>query len=315
MQAPPPTPHIPANPPMTWWAATQITLLCTLFGVNAIAVKFAFQGFGVFSSASIRFGTAALVIALWAMLTGRSFRLRPGQLRHLCVYSTVFAVQLSLFYIGLDRTYASRGTLLVNLLPFIVLVLAHFFIPGDRVTPRKLAGLLLGFSGVVCVFSGHADITGRARSGDILILVATTLWACNIVYIKRVIDTFSAFHIVFYSMLLSFPFFSLAAILFDASAVKTLSIAAVVALCYQTFITASFGFMAWNHLLKKFGAVNLHSFVFIMPLVGVYGAHLALAEPVTLRLMLALALIVAGLLVIHFHPPQRFAPFPKGGRR
>jgi drug/metabolite transporter (DMT)-like permease len=314
METPPPILDMPTNPPMTWWSATQVTLLCTLFGVNAIAVKFAFQGFGVFSSASIRFGTAVLVIALWAMLTGRSFRLRPGQFRHLFVYSTLFAVQLSLFYIGLDRTYASRGTLLINLLPFIVLVLAHFFIPGDRVTPRKLMGLLLGFSGVVCVFSGHSDITGRARSGDIFILVATTLWACNIVYIKRIIDTFTAFHIVFYSMLLSFPFFSLAAFLFDAAAVKTLSIAAILALGYQTFVTASFGFMAWNHLLKRFGAVNLHSFVFIMPLVGVYGAHVVLDEPVTLRLVLALALIVAGLLVIHFNPPRRFSVLPKRGK-
>ncbi len=308
-----PPPNTPANPPMTWWAATQVTLLCILFGVNAVAVKFAFRGFGVFSSASIRFGTAALVIALWAMLTGRSFRLRAGQARHLVVYSVLFAVQLSLFYAGLDRTYASRGTLLINLLPFIILVLAHFFIPGDRVTPRKLTGLILGFSGVVCVFSGDADLTGRMRTGDIFILVATTLWACNIVYIKRVIDTFTAFHIVFYSMLLSFPVFSLEALLFDATSVKTLSLAAVLALCYQTFVTASFGFIAWNHLLKKFGAVNLHSFVFIMPLVGVYGAHLALGEPVTPRLILALALIVGGLLVIHFTPPQRFIHPPNKG--
>ncbi len=310
-----PPPDMPANPPLTWWAAVQITLLCTLFGANAVAVKYAFQGFGVFSSASIRFGTAALVIALWALLTGRSFRLQPGQLRHLLVYSALFAVQLSLFYLGLDRTYASRGILLINLLPFIILLLAHFFIPGDRVTPRKLAGLLLGFSGVVCVFSGDAEISGRARTGDLLILAATTLWACNIVYIKRVIDTFTAFQIVFYSMLLSFPFFSLGAYFFDPAAFKTISVAALAALGYQTFVTAAFGFMAWNHLLKKFGAVNLHSFVFIMPLVGVYGAHLALAEPVTLRLMLALALIAAGLLVIHFHPPQRFLRAPARNRR
>mgnify|MGYP001554126966 FL=1 len=305
MEIQPPPPATPANPPMGLWAATQVSLVCILFGVNAVAVKYAFQGFGVYSSACIRFGLAALVIALWARLTGRPFRLRPGQARHLLVYSALFSVQLSLFYAGLDRTYASRGTLLINLLPFIVLVLAHFFIPGDRVSPRKLAGLLLGFSGVVCVFSGNTDLAGNVRIGDIFVLAATTVWACNIVYLKRVIDTFAAFHIVLYSMLLCLPVFGLEALVFDAVAVKTLSLPAVVALLYQTFVTAAFGFIAWNHLLKKFGAVNLHSFVFIMPLVGVGGAHLVLDEPVTPRLLLALALIVGGLLVIHFKPPQR----------
>ena len=304
MEIQPPPPDTPANPPMGPWAATQVTLLCILFGVNAVAVKYAFKGFGVYSAACIRFGVAALVIALWARLTRRSFRLQPGQARYLFVYSAVFAAQLSLFYAGLDRTHASRGTLLINLLPFIVMVLAHFFIPGDRVSPRKLAGLLLGFSGVVCVFSSDAGLAGRVRTGDIFVLAATTLWACNIVYLKRVIDTFAAFHIVLYSMLLSLPVFGLEALIWDAAVIKNLSLPAVLALLYQTLVTAAFGFIAWNHLLKKFGAVNLHSFVFIMPLVGVFCAHRALGEPVTPRLMLALALIVGGLLVIHFNPPR-----------
>lgn len=302
MENQPPALHTPANPAMSLRAAAQVTLLCILFGVNAVAVKYGFMGFGVFSSACIRFGAAALVIALWALLTGRSFRLRPGQARHLLVYSILFAVQLSLFYIGLDRTYASRGTLLVNMLPFIVLVLAHFFIPGDRMTPRKLIGLFLGFSGVVCVLSADVDLAGRMRDGDIFILVATTLWAGNIVYLKRVIHALRPFHIVFYSMLLSFPVFGLEAFLFDPLVLKTPSAKALAALLYQTLVTSAFGFIAWNSLLKRYGAVNLHSFMFIMPLAGVYSAHLLLDEPVTARLIVALGLIVTGLLVVHYKP-------------
>lgn len=312
MKNPPPV-NEPANPSMTFGAVMLVTLLCVLFGANAIAVKLTFRGFGVFSSASIRFGIAAVVIALWAALTGRSFRLKPGQAKHLMVYSTLFAVQLSLFYVGLHRTQASRATLLINLLPFIVLILAHFFIPGDRMTLRKLAGLLLGFAGVVCVFVGDAGLTGRVRAGDAFVLAATTIWACNIVYLKRVINTFTPFHIVFYSILMSFPLFGLEALIFDAAVVYTLSVEAVLALLYQALVTASFGFIAWNSLLKKYGAVNLHSFVFIMPMAGVYLAGLVLDEPISPYLQLSLALIVAGLLVVHLNPPQRFLLPPNRG--
>ena len=304
---------IPSNQAMTLGAAFQISLLCILFGANAIAVKLAFTSFGVFSAASIRFGIAAVVIALWARLTGRSFRLRPGQAKHLLVFSMLFVVQLSLFYMGLERTHVSRGTLLVNLLPFIILILAHFFIPGDRITPRKLAGLLLGFSGVVFVFIDDQGLTGRMRSGDIFVLAATGVWACNTIFLKRVISTLKPFHIVFYSMLLSFPVFGLEAYWFDPAVVKTLTAEALWALVYQTLVTTSFGFIAWNSLLKKYGAVNLHSFVFIMPLVGVYLAGLVLNEPLSAHLLLALGLIVSGLLVVHLNPPRRFAPPPHRG--
>ncbi len=300
---------------MSLGAALQVSLLCILFGANAVAVKLAFRGFGVFSAASMRLGIAMLVIALWAGLTGRSFRLRPGQAKYLMVYSTLFTFQLALFYSGLDRTDASRGTLLVNLLPFFILILAHFFIPGDRITPRKLTGLLLGFTGVTCVFVGDADLTPRARQGDICILLATFIWACNIVYLKRVIRSLRPFHIVFYSMLVSCPVFGLQALIFDAAAVKALSTEAVLALLYQTLVTTAFGFIAWNSLLKKYGAVNLHSFVFLMPLAGVYLAGLVLEETIRPRLLAALVLIVAGLLVVHWHSPRRSLLPPNRGHR
>lgn len=306
-------PGVPAfgpNPDVRFWAAVYMMLLCTLFGANAVAIKVAFEGFGIFSAAVIRFSLAALVIALWAVATRRSFRIKQGQGRHLLVYSALFTIQLSLFYVGLNRTYASRGTLLVNLLPFLILILAHFFIPGDRITRRNLMGLILGFSGVACVFAGKDVFSREIRSGDGLVLLATCIWAANTVYIKRVISTFNPFHIVLYSMLFSLPFFLAGACWFDDVVVKPFSWRALVALGYQTFVTASFGFIAWNSLLKTYGAVALHSFVFIMPLVGVVLSGWLLGDPLYPNVWLALALIVTGILVVHVRPPEGLAAFP-----
>ena len=121
------TPTVPANPEVGFQAAAYIILWCILFGANGVAIKVAFEGFGVFSAAAIRFSIAAMAIALWALLSGRSFRLADGQGKHLLVYSILLTTQLSLFYVGLSRTYASRGTLIINMLPFLILILAHFF--------------------------------------------------------------------------------------------------------------------------------------------------------------------------------------------
>jgi len=292
------------DPELGFWAAAYIMLLCTLFGANAVAIKVAFEGFGIFTAAVIRFTLAVLVIALWAVFSGRSFRLQKGQWRVLLVYSLLFTVQLSLFYTGLDRTYASRGTLLINLLPFLILILAHFFIPNDRITRRSLIGLVLGFSGVVCVFAGKDVFSRDIRVGDGLVLAATLVWAGNTVFIKRVIGAFKPFHIVLYSMLFALPFFMLGAFWFDDVPFKGFSGRAVLGLAYQTFVTASYGFIAWNTLLKTYGAVALHSFVFIMPLVGVVLSGWLLGDPLYPNLWMALVLIVAGILVLHGRPPE-----------
>ena len=64
-------------------------------------------------------------------------------------------------------------------------------------------------------------------------------------------------------------------------------------------MTASFGFVAWNTLLKKYGATALHSFIFVMPISGVLFSNLVLGEPFTLRLFAAMMAIAAGIVVIH----------------
>ena len=301
---------MPSNPNVGFRAGVAIILLCILFGANGVAIKVAYEGFGVFSAAVIRFSIASLTIALWAFLGGRSFRLADGQWKPLLIYSILFTAQLSLFYVGLSRTYASRGTLLINMLPFLILILAHFFIPGDRITRRKLIGLILGFGGVVCVFFGKEVLSGDIRSGDGLVFLATCIWAGNAVYIKRVISTFNPFHIVFYSMLFSLPFFLIGACWFDDAVFKAFSVRALAALLYQTFVTASFGFIAWNSLLKTYGAVTLHSFVFIMPMVGLVLSGWLLNEPLSPNLWLALIFIVAGILVVHFRPSEELPAFP-----
>ena len=94
------TATIPSNRNVGLRAGVAIVLLCILFGANAVAIKVAYEGFGVFSAAVLRFSMASLTIALWAFLGGRSFRLADGQWKPLLIYSILFTAQLSLFYVG-----------------------------------------------------------------------------------------------------------------------------------------------------------------------------------------------------------------------
>jgi drug/metabolite transporter (DMT)-like permease len=66
-------------------------------------------------------------------------------------------------------------------------------------------------------------------------------------------------------------------------------------------------------LLQKYGAVALHSFIFIMPIAGVLLGGLILREPITINIMIALVLIVAGILIIHYRQKKPI-PLPSMGR-
>lgn len=296
-------------------ASLLSVFLCVLFGANSVAIKISLAGMGPFTTAGIRFSLAAVLIFLWAVGTKRPTGFPRRQLGPLLIISLIFAGQLSLFYLGLSRSNASRGTLLANLQPFFTLLLAHFFIPGDPITLRKFIGILLGFSGVAFVFlDKQTGGAGDLRIGDLIILAATFLWALNAVYIKRVIHRFEPYQIVMYQMIFAVPVFLICAFVWDRPMMLHPDTKVIGALLYQSVVTAAFGFLAWTYLLQRYGTVALHSFVFIMPIAGVVLGGMVLNEPITGKILLALGFIVSGIFIIHFKTKKRIIPitFYKG---
>ena len=300
----------PLNQDLSFLAAVFVIFLCALFGSNVVAIKFSFSGLGVFTTAGIRFSISSLTIYIWARATGQSLALKKGQFHQVLIFAMLFWTHLSLFYFGLSKSNASRSTLIANLVPFLILFLAHIFIPGDRITPRKFFGILLGFAGVAFLFMEKEGVTSEFRIGELLILMGTFIWASSVVYLKKIIRAYNPFQIVLYSAVFSVPLFFLEAFLWDTPMIAHLNIQILCALMYQSLITASFAFVAWNKLLYKYGVVSMHSFVFIMPITGVALGGLVLGEPITSKIIVALALITSGIFVVHWRLKKAAPAYP-----
>jgi len=300
------------NAEMTLIPGIFIICLTVIFGGNAVAIKLALTGMGPLTTAGLRFALAAVAIACWAHLTGRSFRIQTGQAFQLLIVSIAFTVQISLFYLGLHRTYASRGVLISNLLPFVILFLSHRFIPGERITWKKMVGIVLGFTGVAFMLSGTQGFSRSLHTGDLIILAAVVIWSCNVVYTKRIINDFSPFHLVLYPMIFSVPVFLSAGSLWDGRMIFNLNPTVIGAYVYQSLVSAAFGFVAWSTMLQRYGASTLHAFVFIMPIAGVVFSGLLLNEPITPNLIVAMVFIAVGILMIHVNPKKPTFTFPLG---
>lgn len=288
-----------SNNQMTIKSSLYAAFLCMLFGSNAVAIKFSLAGVGSFTVAGLRFIIAVFVIFLWAKFKKHSLKINRQQVVQLFILSQIFFIQASCLYKGLAITTASHGILIINLAPFFTLILAHFFIPGDHITMQKGGGMVLGFLGVSLLFFDNQPLSNELRRGDLLIFLSAFLWGCNMVFAKKIIADLTPFQITWYPMIFSVPFFFLGGYLWDAHMVISINAIIVTALLYQSIITASYGFVAWNNLLQKFGATTLHSFVFLMPVTGVSFGILLLGEPLTIYLIFSIVLIVAGIMIVN----------------
>ncbi|MBF0257996.1 MAG: DMT family transporter [Desulfamplus sp.] len=287
------------NNELSLQASLYTTFLCILFGGNVVAIKISLSGLGTFTNAGIRFALASIALLIWAKMTKQTLYCKRKQGYKLLILSLIFTVQLSCFYCGLSKTSASHGTLIANLLPFIVLILAHFFIPGDQMNIKKVAGITFGFSGVLFLFFDNHEVSGSMQRGDLIVACAVFLWGCSAVYTKRIISEISVMQITLYPMMFGAPLFLIAGFLWDGEMVRLLDGSIIQSLVYQSFVTASYGFIAWNRLLLKFGATAVHSFIFIMPVSGLFFSVLLLNEPLTLNIAISIVLIVAGMIVVN----------------
>jgi len=298
------------NNDMTPRASVFTIFLCLLFGGNAVAIKLGFTGLGPFTSAGIRFSMASVALVLWAWYKKIPLALARNQRIPIFIQSCLFTFQLSCFHLGLARTTASHGALISNVLPFVVLVLAHFFIPGDTITLKKSMGIILGFMGVLLLFFDAPTLNSDLQKGDIIVLCAVLCWGISAVFIKRIIAGFHVIQITLYPMIFGIPFLFLMGFMWDDPMVLSVTPTVVKALLFQALVTTAFGFVAWNTMLQRFGATALHSFIFIIPLSGVFLGVMILKEPVTPYLIASIGFIVAGILVVNIKKRKKNLPFP-----
>jgi drug/metabolite transporter (DMT)-like permease len=211
----------------------------------------------------------------------------------------LFGGEFVLIFVGLEFTTVARSTLLINTMPFWVLVGAHFLL-GERMSVTKFAGLVLAFAGVALVFSDKLSVPGPlALTGDLMSLGAGMLWAATTLVIKRSrLVRASAEKLLLYQLSVSAAI-AAPLLLVSGPAFREISGFSSAALLFQAFYIVAFTFMLWFWLVRRYPAAGLASFTFLTPVFGVLCGGIFLGEPLSWKIFMALGLIAIGLLVVN----------------
>lgn len=148
------------NPSMRQFVNLALyVLLCLIWGSTWLAIKVGYGGLGPFNVAGLRFLIAGVMFAALVPL----FRARWPQGRSEWTLVTfvgvvLFGIDFGLIYWGEQFLDSGLTAILFATLPLITIGMAHVYLPGDRITPRKLAGTTLAFLGVVALFGENVRI-------------------------------------------------------------------------------------------------------------------------------------------------------------
>ena len=277
-----------------------VLLLAALWGGNVVAIKIGLRGIPPLAAAGIRFGIALPLIALWARMRRVSLKPRGGEMIPLLVVGLLFTAQIAILNWGTRLTLAGQATVILHTYPVFVAFLAHFIVPGDRLSWLRLIGVICAFAGIVVVFWEKIAIgTGGSMVGDLLCLGSGFLLGLLTVLIKRYVQVVEAPRLLLWQMIIGVPLFFLLHALFEGGSAFEFSPPVIKALFYQGVVVGVFCFLSWFSILKLYSPSRLTVLFFSAPLWGLLASYLLLAEGISIGLAIGAAMVALGIFLVN----------------
>jgi drug/metabolite transporter (DMT)-like permease len=280
-------------------AAILLTVLCLIWGLNAVAIKFSNEGIAPLFGAGLRSVIATVCLMIW--MIRKRLELFPGRLMDGLIVGFLFGAEFGLLYMALLYTTASSAWILLYTSPFFHAFGAHFFLSGDRLSWNKAAGLILSFAGILILLSTHLGLPAKLQiTGDLLSIGAAFLWALTTVYIKRrLVAVVSPEHTLFYQILFSIPILFLLSFVFQETPISHVDWLILFSIAYQAVVVAFFSYLGWFFLVHTYSVSRLSSFSFLTPVFATLAGVGLLNEPLSLRLIVSLILVSIGIYVVN----------------
>jgi len=282
---------------------TALVGVTLLLAFNQIIVKWVNAGLQPVFFAGLRSALAILFVGAWLWWRGRPPRLHRADLLPGLLIGTVFALEFLCLFMALDLTSVSRAAVLFYSMPLWFAVMAHFVLPGERITPTRAAGLGLAFTGTAWAILSRGDGAGGSLAGDLLALGGAIGWASTALVARasRLRDAGPEMQL-FWMVLVSAPLLLVVSPLFGPL-IRDLVPLHLVGLLFQSTIVIAGGFIGWLWLLSVYPASTVASFSFLTPVLSILLGWLVLGESITPALIGAAALVGLGIALINRRAP------------
>lgn len=270
----------------------DLLVLGAIWGASFLFMRVAAPEFGAIPLIAARVGIAAAFLIPVLGRRGGLPRLYRSAARLTLLGAMNSAIPFSLFAYAVLSITAGFASVLNATAPLFGALVAFVWL-RDRPSPLRIAGLVVGFAGVLVLVWGRLAVRGDGGGTAVLAgLSAAVLYGISANYTKKNLSDVDPFVIATGSLIAATVLLLPLAYFYwpdtSPSRVSWVSAALLGVICTGIAYILYFG------LLRRIGPAKTLAVTYLIPAFGVLWGHLLLSEPVTPSMVVGCAVILAG---------------------
>ena len=266
------------------------------WGSSYLFIKIGVETLTPFTLVAARLAIGTAVLALVMRLTGHHLPRVRSAYGHLLVVALLgVVIPFSLITWGEQSIDSALAAILNGTVPLFAIVLAAVVLADEPMTVNRVAGLLLGFAGVVALVGPNlrSGLAGGV-AGEVALIVASVSYAAAGVYARWKVRDVSPQASALLEIGFAFVITLVLAFAIESPLATRVEASAVLAVVWLGLVGSGLAFMAFFWLLSRWGATRTSMVAYLIPVVGILLGVLVRHEEVTLLTMVGTAMVIGG---------------------
>ncbi|HLA09705.1 MAG TPA: EamA family transporter [Pyrinomonadaceae bacterium] len=275
--------------------------LCFIWGSTWLFIKLGLADLPPLTFAGIRFVIAvSILFTIIAILRIPLPRSRRDWVLLAVTGVLAFSLNYGLLFWGEQFISSGLAALLQATIPAFGLVIAHFYLPGERMTPARIIGVILGVLGVALVFSNQLGMGGpQALAGSIALVLSSVCVAyANVLVKARAIKLHPAILSAGQMFFGLFPLLLIGIPLEGNPVNFRWTRMAVASLFYLAIVGSVVAFLLYYWLMQNMDVTKTMLIALVTPIVAVVLGMVVLNEQLSWRTFAGGLLIMSGIALV-----------------
>ena len=275
-----------------------LTILALIWASAFFNIKIATYSYGPITIAFLRifFGTIPVIaLCLFKKIKIEAFSKDWYWFASIGMINLV--IPFFLIAYGMQKVQSNLAAILMASTPLSATLLAHLFTDNEKINFTKVLGVLVGFSGIVFLFSDNVLINEKNFFSAILILIGSTFYVVGGLLTLKISNKKNenvTASILIWATIFLIPITAYVEQPWNLNP----STKSTISVIYLGVVATGFAWLLRFRILKNNGLVFQAQVAYLIPIFGVILGYLFLKELITSKVIMALIAVIIGIYLV-----------------